>query len=162
MSGLLGLCLNLCLFPCYCLFSVLECLFLLVTAFFSVSKCLFLSLSVSFPVRRVSFYFLFTASRSVMMHSCSLPGLCPSLCLFAFCLPVCLPVCLYVCLFVCLSVCLSVCVCVCVSVCSRSSTYSFLCSFFILRHYVAYCPLWKPIENGWNRVRGLTSRGQSL
>ena len=62
---------------------------------------------------------------------------------------------------VCLSVCVCVCLCMCVSVCEHSGAYSFLSSTFILSQNVVTNPPWKPIKNGWNRMKGLTSKGQS-
>ena len=57
-----------------------------------------------------------------------------------------------------------ICVCVCVCVYLSSSTLAstfFLESIFFHSHFIVYGPLSKPIENVWNRTKGLTSSGQS-
>ena len=59
-------------------------------------------------------------------------------------------------------VCLCVCMSICLSVCEQSSAYSFSCRIFIRGQHVTHGPLWKSVENGWNWIKGLTSRGQSL
>ena len=54
-----------------------------------------------------------------------------------------------------------VCLCVCVSVCLSVSILASSTSLFSIEMSPMHGPLSKPIENGWNGMRGLTSRGQS-
>ena len=64
-------------------------------------------------------------------------------------------------MFLVLSVCLSVCVCVCVCVFQQSTGHSFEGMNFILSLNGTYGPLSEPIQNGGNRPKRLTFRGQS-